>query len=357
MIASLALFLPLSMFAARWLGGPAAKVISFAAFIWMGMAFLLFSVVVLTDLLRVMLGLGGALLAFARGAQEASELGGERVELARREVLARAVASTATVSAAALTAVSVRAGLGEVEVAEVNVKLEKLPKALDGLTLVQLTDVHVGPTIGRKFIEAIVEKTNRARPDAVVITGDLVDGSPEELLEHLRPLSKLSARHGLYFVTGNHEYYSGAVRWVEVLGKLGIRVLRNERVWIGDTARLALAGVDDASAARMGVGHGADLSKALAGCSEDAEVVLLAHQPKAVIEASTRDVGLVLSGHTHGGQIFPWGAFVGLTQPYVAGLHAHGERTQIYVSKGTGYWGPPMRLLAPSEITKIVLST
>ncbi|MBI4821116.1 MAG: metallophosphoesterase [Deltaproteobacteria bacterium] len=354
LIVLLAVLLPLGLFAGRVLDQRYGRVVSLAAFVWMGTAFLFFAILAFSDLIRLLSGLGAAAIAYLKSSPPA---GSDVDGLMRREVMARGIAGAATAASGALSIVAARSALGELSVEEVNVKLEKLPKELDGLSIVQLTDVHVGPTIGKKFIEGMVEKANRARPDAVVITGDLVDGSVEELFEHVAPLSRLSARYGVYFVTGNHEYYSGATRWVEALQRLGIRVLRNERVTLGDSAKLELAGVDDASAARMGVGHGADLKRALNGRQAEREVVLLAHQPKAVQEASEHDVGLVLSGHTHGGQIFPWGALVGLTQPYVVGLHRHTQSTQIYVSKGTGYWGPPMRLLAPAEITRIVLSS
>jgi len=217
--------------------------------------------------------------------------------------------------------------------------------------------VHVGPTIGRTFIEQIVAQANAANPDVIAITGDLVDGSVEELREHVAPLAQLKARYGVYFVTGNHEYYSGAQAWCEELERLGIRVLRNERVSIGGAdASFDLAGIDDAHAHQFGNGHGADLARAVLGRDPSRELVLLAHQPRAVFEAVEHGVGLQLSGHTHGGQIWPWTYLVRLQQPVVAGL-ARFSDTQVYVSRGTGYWGPPMRLAAPAEITRVTLRT
>ncbi len=194
-----------------------------------------------------------------------------------------------------------------------------------------------------------------SRRNVIAITGDLVDGSVERLREHVAPLANLRARHGVYFVTGNHEYYSGAEAWCRELRRLGIVVLGNERVSIGtDEVSFNLAGIDDWSAAQFGNGHGADLGKALEGRDETRELVLLAHQPRAIHEADARGVGLQLSGHTHGGQIFPWNIFVRLQQPVVSGLARIGKAF-LYVSNGTGYWGPPMRLGAPAEITKVVL--
>ncbi len=275
----------------------------------------------------------------------------------RRLVLARLFGLVAFLVTGGLGVVAVRSGLARVALREVDVRLRRLPRQLDGTTIVQLTDIHVGATIGREFIEQIVETTNATHPDVIAITGDLVDGSVEELGEHVAPLGKLKARYGVYFVTGNHEYYSGAEEWCQELERLGIKVLRNERVSIGDgEASYDLAGIDDFQARRFGNGHGADLARAVAGRDPSRELVLLAHQPRAVFEAVAHGVGLQLSGHTHGGQIWPWTYFVRLQQPVIAGLARFSE-TQVYVSRGTGYVGPPMRLAAPAEITRVTLRT
>jgi predicted MPP superfamily phosphohydrolase len=261
-----------------------------------------------------------------------------------------------TTLSAGLAAVGIRAALGPISVRRVEVTLDRLHRTQDGVTVVQLTDLHIGPTIGRGDLEAIVTATNALEPDLVAITGDLVDGSVAELRDAVAPLADLKARHGTFFVTGNHEYFSGAAQWVAEISRLGIRVLRNERVSIENKgAAFDLAGVDDASASRAGVpGHGEDLGRALAGRDPGRALVLLAHQPRTVLRAAALDVDLQLSGHTHGGQIWPFGALVRLQQHFLAGLHRHRD-TQIYVSRGTGYWGPPMRLAAPAEITQIVL--
>jgi predicted MPP superfamily phosphohydrolase len=193
----------------------------------------------------------------------------------------------------------------------------------------------------------------------IAITGDLVDGDVEELREHVAPLAKLRAPLGVYFVTGNHEYYSGVDPWIEELGRLGIRVLRNERVELrrGDDV-IDLAGIDDYSSGRFGNGHGPDLKRALAGRDPSRELVLLAHQPRAIVEAAALGVGLQLSGHTHGGQIFPFTLATALVYPYLHGLYPvrEGNGSQIFVSRGTGYWGPPMRLGSPPEIAHVVLT-
>jgi predicted MPP superfamily phosphohydrolase len=219
---------------------------------------------------------------------------------------------------------------------------------------VQITDIHVGPTIGGAFMEELVAKVNALRPDVVAITGDLVDGSVSQLGDFVRPLGKLQAKDGVYFVTGNHEYYSGVDEWTAFVESLGIKVLANERVRVrGDDAGFDLAGVHDWSAGQFGAGP--DLKRATTGRDETRALVLLAHQPRQVLEAAKLGVDLQISGHTHGGQLWPWTYAVKLQQPYVAGLHAHGS-AQIYVSSGTGYWGPPMRLFVPAEITCIELS-
>jgi uncharacterized protein len=224
------------------------------------------------------------------------------------------------------------------------------------MTLVQITDLHVGPTIGRDKVAEVVAATNALAPDIIAITGDLVDGTVASLRDAVAPLRELRARHGVFFVTGNHEYFSGAGPWMEELARLGIRVLRNERVRIGEGAvAFDLAGVDDRSAARSGLpGHGEDLPAALNGRDRSRPVVLLAHQPRTVLDAAEHGVDLQISGHTHGGQIWPFGFLVRLQQGFLVGLRRHKD-TQLYVSRGTGYWGPPMRLGSPPEITQLVL--
>jgi len=281
--------------------------------------------------------------------------GGGARDPERRLMLQRVLGAAAATLSAGLGALSLYEGTKRVAVREVEVTLPRLPKALDGFTIVQLTDVHVGgQTLHRAFIEEMVATTNSLGADVVAITGDLVDGSVDELRDQVAPLAGLRARQGVYFVTGNHEYYAGVAEWMAHLPTLGVRVLRNERVTVGDgTHTFDLAGIDDFSA-RGVPGHGPDLPRAVAGRDAARELVLLAHQPRAIHEAAAHGVGLQLSGHTHGGQIWPWNLAVRLQQPYVAGLARH-KQTQLYVSRGTGYWGPPMRLGAPAEITRIKL--
>ena len=240
-------------------------------------------------------------------------------------------------------------------VVDVDVPIADLPPELEGFTIVQLSDIHVSSTIRRGYIEAIVEAANDLTPDLVAITGDLVDGGVPALREHIAPLARLTSRHGTYVCTGNHEYYSGAPAWVDELRRIGLTVLENEHVVLEhEGASLIVAGVTDFTAHHFDPQKGSDPMAAVAGAPEGIPRVLLAHQPRSAPAAHEAGFDLQLSGHTHGGQFWPWMYFVPLQQPYVHGLHRLG-RLAIYVSRGTGYWGPPKRFGAPSEITRLRL--
>ncbi len=308
--------------------------------------FLLLTVVLSTDLLRLLAAIGRRVAA------------AQPFDPQRRTLLARLTAGVTAILVSGLAAAALRSVRRPVEVRRVSVRLDRLPGAQDGFRIVQLTDIHVGPTIGRTFIEEIVARTNALGPDLIAITGDLVDGTVNQLAPAIEPLAKLRAPHGVYFVTGNHEYFSGAEAWLNELTRLGIRVLHNERVAIGNgSAGFDLAGVDDRSAFHYGGLSPQDaLGRALRDRDPGRELILLAHQPRTLLDADSFGVGLQLSGHTHGGQMWPFNFVVRLQQPFVAGLHRRGG-AQIYVSRGTGYWGPPMRLRAPAEITEIRLQS
>jgi predicted MPP superfamily phosphohydrolase len=241
-------------------------------------------------------------------------------------------------------------------VKRVDVPIAGLPRELDGYAIAQISDIHVGPTIQRAYLNAIVTKVNSLKADAIAITGDLVDGSVQRLALHTAPLSRLAAPDGVFFVTGNHEYYSGAEQWIAEVRRLGLRVLMNEHVIRRrGQAALMIAGVTDYTAQHFNPAHKSDPHLAAAGAPDDVAVkVLLAHQPRSAAAAADAGFDLQLSGHTHGGQFFPWNLFVPLQQPFVAGLNRV-RSLWVYTSRGTGYWGPPKRFGAPSEITLVRL--
>jgi len=271
----------------------------------------------------------------------------------RRRFLTTLTGGTAMVSGASVAEGMISAR-GDHEIVTVEFKLSKLPRELDGFSIVQLSDLNIGMTIDREFVQRVVDRTNALVPDLIALTGDLVDGHVNSLRDDVAPLSELHAPHGIFAVTGNHEYYSGADAWIAELTRMGIRYLRNERVDIGNGGnRFELAGVDDYSAEHW-PGHGEDIGRAAAGRDLSRAFVLLAHQPRQVRRAAAHGVDLQLSGHTHGGQIWPWHHTVMRQQGYLAERYQH-EATQLYVTRGCGYWGPPVRLFAPLEITRIVL--
>jgi uncharacterized protein len=268
---------------------------------------------------------------------------------------ARASALAVTWGTPAITAIGFFMARRVAPVVHVDVPLAGLPDALHGFTIVQISDLHVGPTIKRGFVERIVERVNRLEADVVAITGDIVDGSVRELAHDAEPLARLASRHGTYVVTGNHEYYSGVHGWVRELRRLGTHVLLNEHVVLDhDGAAIALAGVTDWSGRHFDPSHASDPHAAAAGAPNGVPRILLAHQPRSAASAGDAGFDLQLSGHTHGGQFWPWNLFVRLQQPFTAGLNRVG-RMWLYVNRGTGYWGPPMRFGIPSEITRIRL--
>jgi uncharacterized protein len=241
-------------------------------------------------------------------------------------------------------------------VVDIDIPVTGLPDGLHGFSIAQISDVHVGPTIKRGFVEGIVARVNGLKADLIAVTGDLVDGSVPELSRHTAPLAGLSARHGAFFVTGNHEYYSGERAWSAEIRRLGLRVLKNEHVVLEHNGEsLVLAGVTDLSAHHFDTAQHSDPIAALRGAPAHAGAkILLAHQPNSAPAAAGAGFDLQLSGHTHGGQFWPWNLFVRFFQPFTDGLYRL-KNLWVYVNRGTGYWGPPNRFGVPSEITRIRL--
>ena len=235
-------------------------------------------------------------------------------------------------------------------VKRVDVNLDRLGPGLDGATVALLTDTHYGPIDRSRWAARVADTVNRLEPDIVCHTGDIADGTVDQRVGQAKSLGTIDAKLARAYVTGNHEYFGEAAAWVSYMGSLGWQALENRHLVVergGD--RLVIAGIDDVTA------RTSDLTAALAGTDPDLPVLLLAHQPKQVALAAEADVDLQISGHTHGGQIWPFHYLVRLDQPSVVGLTRHGRRTQLYTSRGTGFWGPPLRVFAPSEITLMTL--
>jgi uncharacterized protein len=239
------------------------------------------------------------------------------------------------------------------EVRRVEIDVPGLDKTLDGFRIVQITDVHIGETLGRDFAKLVADQVNALKPDMVAVTGDMIDGSVARLQDEVAPLGEMRAKHGVFYVTGNHEYYHGGSSWEAMARKLGFNVLHNEHQVIAD-GKLVVGGVTDVEGARFSAAHAPRVDLAFAQAPAGVPRVLLAHQPRFAKYAKDSQISLMLSGHTHGGQIFPFMVFVRLQQPVVRGFEKiHGVPT--YTSNGTGYWGPPFRIGPRGEITELIL--
>ncbi|MYU23459.1 metallophosphoesterase [Streptomyces sp. SID8352] len=269
----------------------------------------------------------------------------------RRLFVSRVVAGTAVAVAAGTVAQGTYGVLRGPRVKRVTVPLAKLPRAAHGYRIAVVSDVHLGPLLGRGFARTVVDTINSTQPDLIAVVGDLVDGSVKDLGPAAAPLAGLRARHGAYFVTGNHEYFSGAAQWVEEVRRLGLVPLENART---ELPHFDLAGVNDL--AGEGEGQGPDFARALGDRDRARACVLLAHQPVQIHDAVDHGVDLQLSGHTHGGQLWPGSLIAGAANPTLAGLDRYGD-TQLYVSRGAGAWGPPTRVGAQSDITVIELAS
>lgn len=314
---------------------------------WVGFATYLFFWTVVFDVARVVRSFYQRMRATPREAHPVSP--------ERRLFLSRAVAGGALMSSGAMSGYGFWRAFEPAQLTEMPIRLPKLPKALDGMTILHLTDLHISHILRRPFVADLVRRTNALKPDLVAITGDLIDGEVDQLAEAVAPLRDLKSRYGTFFVTGNHDYYWGDVQWAEALNRMGINVLRNRLVRVGDAgASVDLVGVDDWGARNLRPGRGYNLERAIAGRNPDRASVLLAHEPANFETAATSGMDLQLSGHTHGGQLFPMTAMVRMRWKYNRGLYTHGAG-QLYVSRGIGFWGPPLRVGSDPEIVKIIL--
>ena len=361
----------------RTLPPDAAAPLDWIAYSWLGLAFYLFLTLLAFEPVRLVMRLRMRRRREVRVAEPAQEVvpsgapsaprtddaGASRPPLAddvidrsRRVFLARGLAATAGVVALGTAGTGAYLANSAPAVVRVPITLHGLDPALDGFRIVTFSDGHLSATYGGRRFERLVEIVNAQQPDVVAIVGDLVDGSVEDLREDVAPLQDLVSEQGVFFVTGNHEYFVDTNSWLRHLQTLGVDVLRNERVALTrGGAAVDLAGIDDRTAASSGVpGHGADLDAALDGRDDGTPVVLLAHQPYMVPLAAAAGVDLQLSGHTHGGQLWPFDYAIRLDQPAVEGLSRHGD-TQLYVTRGAGYWGPAMRIGARPEVTVVEL--
>ncbi|WP_421107640.1 metallophosphoesterase, partial [Streptomyces sp. NEAU-S77] len=289
--------------------------------------------------------------AAAGAAGAAGERGATGRTTSRRLFVARAVATGATAAAAGTVGYGAYTVLRGPRVKRVTVPLAKLPRRAHGFRIAVVSDIHLGPVLGRSHTRRVVETINRTNPDLIAVVGDLVDGSVADLGPAAEPLRGLRSRLGSFFVTGNHEYFSGAEQWVDHVRELGLRPLENERV---ELPWFDLAGVNDV--AGEDEGQGPDFDRALGDRDRARASVLLAHQPVVIDDAVERGVDLQLSGHTHGGQLWPGQYVAALANPTVAGLERYGD-TQLYVTRGAGAWGPPVRVGAPPDVTVVELAS
>ncbi|MGZ3446568.1 MAG: metallophosphoesterase [Myxococcaceae bacterium] len=339
-LAGASLFLARSVFArfhTAW-----GDALAFAAWCWMGVGLYLGMSLAVFHLLRRVDG------------WRRRQSGEAEVSTERRQFLARAAVGGAGVVAAGFSAYGVRRAFAPPSIDEFAVRIPRLHRAFDGLRIVQVSDIHIGDVLGREFLQDMVRRCNALKPDLVAVTGDLVDGHVDRIGSTIAEIQGLRSRFGSYFITGNHEFYSGDVAWCAALEQMGLTVLRNRTVTLRDgDAQLDLVGVDDYGQREQP--RGWDLDAAVAGRDPERPAVLLAHQPRAVEEGLAKGIGLQLSGHTHGGQLFPITGLVSALWTYSAGLYRVGEG-HVYVHRGTGFWGPPMRIGSPPEIAAITLT-
>ncbi|EPH45283.1 metallophosphoesterase [Streptomyces aurantiacus] len=329
------------------------QLLAWPGFLWMAFALYLLLALLVGELVRLAYRARPAIEDEARRADEAGEGAQpqESGDVTRRLFVARTVAAGAATAAAATVGYGTYNVLRGPKIKRVTVPLAKLPRAAHGFRIAVVSDIHLGPVLGENFARRVVDTINSTQPDLIAVVGDLVDGDVEDLAPAARPLADLRAKHGAYFVTGNHEYFSGAEQWVEHVRDLGLHPLENART---ELPYFDLAGVNDVQG--EGEGEGPDFGKALGDRDRSRASVLMAHQPVVIHDAVKHGVDLQLSGHTHGGQLWPNNFIADLANPTLAGLERYGD-TQLYVTRGAGAWGPPVRVGAPSDITVVELAS
>jgi predicted MPP superfamily phosphohydrolase len=336
--------------------GGEVVLLAWPGYLWLAVTFYLTILLGIFEIPRVILLRRRAVKTPALVGAPAKEVKPEEPQgPSRRVFISRSFALAGGVAAGGIVGYGATQALGAPELTTVPVTLGKLDPSLSGFRIAVVSDIHLGPLRGRSHTERIVRMINEQQPDLVAIVGDLVDGTVDKLGEAASPLRDLVSKHGSFFVTGNHEYYSGYESWLTELERLGVNPLRNERVAIHrGSAAFDLAGVNDVTGRNFD--DAPDFSRTLDGRDTTRPVVLMAHQPVHVSEAAKHGVDLQLSGHTHGGQMFPFHAIIPVQQPVVAGLEKI-DGTWVYVTRGAGFWGPPVRVGAAPEISMIQLSS
>ncbi len=325
----------------------------FASFILIGTLSVVATVTIVTDVFLLAKWIIKRLKKSKLSEQEIN-VSSKKTDASRRLFLQNSLSAGVVAVSAGFVGYGLSEAMGMPDVKHVRVPVQNLPSDFHGFSIVQLTDLHINKPVPFNRIEKIVQNVNSLKADAIVITGDLSDSDPLYVQKELQPLSSLKAMHGKYFVSGNHEYYTGIEGWIKEVARLGLTNLHNEhRVIERNGKRLLMCGVPDISAPTMS-SHVSDPILAQQG-SQDSDIkILLAHQPQSVYNATKVGYHVQISGHTHGGQLFPWTYVTDFVQPYIHGLYKV-ENTQLYVSRGTGYWGPPIRIGAPPEITLLEL--
>lgn len=331
---------------------PWAEFLSRLIFVSAGLMSLVMGLLLIRDALWI-LGSLSAKSAFFFGLDEKPA---QLLDNDRRSFITNGINAGILAASGGLAAYGWTGATGMPEVKQVRVPIPGLPTSLKGFRIVQLTDLHVNYQSQAAWLSAVVATVNGLDPHVVVVTGDIADHPAHQVQSLVAPLTGLSSRYGNFFVTGNHEYYAGVEGWIRETRRLGLKVLMNEHeILTHGTGKILLAGVTDYTAGARIAGHVSSPDVAIKGASDSHVKILLAHQPKNIFKAEKAGFDLQISGHTHGGQFFPWKYAVGLSQPFLSGLHKY-KHTQVYVSRGTGYWGPPFRIGAPSEISLIELT-